>query len=241
MDEHKGTESGEASARATDSVGLDANAIARACADAIEREGLPGDKIEETRLIPLWYCPFMFCGTPGKPKKLPSDRQTLGKCFIRWASEIARAVNDEEIWTRDPAGWMVQYDAADVTPESLVAWAEFDQWARNAHGLNTGYLEFIAEFEKHGAQGTTRTVTPPQRGRKPEHDPNVTGDLFGALGEVMSETTRKDLEDKEQGNAFTDKVLNKFSDRTGKQPHSHAGRWVKAFIERYMAPDRPDT
>jgi hypothetical protein len=91
------------------------------------------------------------------------------------------------------------------------------------------------------APRTDEPSTHSRRGRKAEHDASTTGNLFGALGEVISETTRKDLEDKDQRNAITDKVLNEFSDRTGKQPHSHAGRWVKAFIRRYMAPDRPDT
>ncbi len=232
MDDGKSNDPGEVRARAMDSVGLDAHALGRACLEAIEREGLPGDKIKETRLIPLWYCPFMFCGTPGEPEKMPSNRESVRKCFSGWASEIARAVNDEEIWTRDPAGWMLQHDAADVTPESLVAWAELDQWARNTHGLGTGYEEFAAS----AAPSAGNSTAPGRRGRRPENDPKVTGELFGALGEVMSGTTRKDLEDKERGKVFTDKVLNEFSDRTGKQPHSHAGRWVKAFLESCKGP-----
>jgi hypothetical protein len=140
MDEQKSTEPEQEPAR------IDVSALARRFAEAIEHGGIQVGEMYETRLIPLWYCPFMFCGTPGDREKLPSDGKAVGRCAVKWLKEIARAVNAGELYPRDPDAWLVQDDPADITPDSLVSWAELDGWAWNAHGLCTGYWE-LAESD----------------------------------------------------------------------------------------------
>lgn len=195
MDEVKSNDPGEASARAPGAVGIDGHAMVRALADASETELFQvAHKIRETRLIPLWYCPFMFCGTPGEPEKPPGCGSAMGRCLVKWAEEITRAVNDQELWTRDPDAWLVQHDAGEITPASVVSWAELEQWARDRHGLGTGYEEPAARETKENQ--LYKNV------RNDEPDPRHRRTLLRVIAALMKQARVEDLPGKTVAHAI---------------------------------------
>lgn len=106
---------------------------------ALDGIGKIAKQIIQTKMVPLHYAPWLFCGCAGDPQSLPIDGASVGRCLIKWAIEIARAVIDHDLLARDQDSWMILRADDQITAQSLVSWAELEQWAFASHGLSSGW------------------------------------------------------------------------------------------------------
>ena len=95
-------------------------------------------EIQATNLVPIGYAPLLFCGTPGNPNALPRNGEKLGRCLVKWAEEIATAIQDDELTARHPDGWMRARHGEKITAEWLLSWSELGHWAYSTHDLSIG-------------------------------------------------------------------------------------------------------
>lgn len=98
------------------------------------------------RLVPLYWAPLLFCGTPGDPNKLPTDKTATGRCMEQWATAILDAAQQGELWARDPDSWMPLNDREPITPRALIGWRELDDWAMHRFGLSAGSYDPRADL-----------------------------------------------------------------------------------------------
>lgn len=106
-------------------------------------------EIKATNLVAIGYAPLLFCGIPGNPNALPLDGKKLGRCLVRWAEEIAAAIQDNELNARHPDGWMLARHGETITPDWLLSWSELGNWSYLKHGLSIG--EAPSEIEKNAS------------------------------------------------------------------------------------------
>lgn len=80
-----------------------------------------------TKMIPLYGVPLLFCGH--------ADDEKRSRCLIEWANDVAMTALYGELVACDPDTWRACFSRSDVSPLSVVALDELQQWALSEFGL----------------------------------------------------------------------------------------------------------